>query len=105
MAEDKLIKSGQFTIARLLFLVVCGGVIVGIVALGGLFLKIGYILLSAVICLLLYLVAVDYGVKMDNIDASARAKALPLESAVASGVVVEEPKLKKRSGKTVKRRR
>ena len=105
MAEDKLIKSGQFTIARLLFLVICGAVIVGVVALGGKFLSIGYLLLSAVICVLLYLVAIDYGVKMDHIDTSARSQALPLESAVATRAVAEEPRVKKRSGRTVKRRR
>lgn len=105
MAEDKMIKSGQFTLARLLFLVVAGGVIVGIVALGGLFLKVGYMLLSAVICVLLYLVAVDYGVKMDTIDTSARSQALPLESAVAGTSVAEDLRVRKRSAKAVKRRR
>jgi hypothetical protein len=105
MADDKIIKSGQFTIARLLFLAACGAAIVGVVALGGKFLQIGYLLLSAIICVLLYLVAVDYGVKMDNIDPSAKSQALPIESAVAAGTLGEEAKTKKRSAKTVKRRR
>jgi hypothetical protein len=105
MAEDKLLKSGQFTIARLLFLAACGAAIVGVVALGGRFLQIGYLLLSAIICVLLYLVAVDYGVKMDNIDTSAKSPALPLESAAIGSTVSEEVKARKRSGKTVKRRR
>jgi hypothetical protein len=105
MAEDKMLKSGQFTITRLLFLVVAGGVIVGVVALGGKFLSIGYLLLSAVICVLLYLVAIDYGVKMDTIDTSARSQALPLESAAATRAVAEDLKIRKRSAKSVKRRR
>ena len=105
MAEDKILKSGQFTIARLLFLVACGAVIVGIVALGGKFLSIGYLLLSAVICVLLYLVAIDYGVKMDTVDTTAKAQALPLESAVVARPVVDEAKTRKRSARTVKRRR
>lgn len=106
MAEDKLIKSGQFTLTRLLFLAACGAAIVGVVALGGDFLKFGYLLLTAVICVLLYLVAVDYGVNMDAVDTSAKSPALPLESAaVARPVVVEESRTRKRSAKTVKRRR
>lgn len=105
MAEDKLIKSGQFTFARLLFLAVCGAAIVGVVALGGKFLQVGYLLLSAIICVLLYLVAIDYGVKMDHIDPSAKSQALPLESAVVARTIGEEAKTRKRSGKTVKRRR
>jgi hypothetical protein len=105
MAEDKLLKSGQFTIARLLFLAACGFAIVGVVWLGGRFLQIGYLLLSAIICVLLYLVAVDYGVKMDNIDTSAKSQALPLESAAVARTISEEAKTRKRGAKTVKRRR
>jgi hypothetical protein len=106
MADEKILKSGQFTIARLLFLAACGAVIVGIVALGGQFLSIGYLLLSAVICVLLYLVAIDYGVKMDTIDTTAaKAQALPLESAVVARPVVDDSKTRKRGSRTVKRRR
>ncbi len=105
MAEDKLIKSGQFTFTRLLFLAGSGALIFGFVYLGGNFLKIGYLLLTALICLLLYLVAVDYGVNMDTIDTSAKSPSLPLESALATATVSEEIKVKKRSVKSVKRRR
>jgi hypothetical protein len=105
MAEDKLIKSGQFTFARLLFLVGCGAVIFAFVWAGGQFLRVGYLLLTAVICVLLYLVAIDYGVKMDSIDTSAKSPSLPLESALATGSVVEEIKVKKRTAKPVRRRR
>ena len=105
MAEDKLIKSGQFTFARLLFLAGCGALIFGFVYLGGKFLSVGYLLLTAFICVLLYLVAVDYGVKMDAVDTAVKSPALPLESALVSGSVSEEIKAKKRSSKSVKRRR
>jgi hypothetical protein len=105
MAEDKMIKSGQFTFARLLFLAVCGALIFGFVWMGGEFLKVGYILLTAVICILLYLVAIDYGVKMDSVDTSAKSPSLPLESALATGSVAEEIKVKKRTAKPVRRRR
>ena len=106
MAEDKLIKSGQFTFARLLFLAACGAAIVGVVALGGKFLSIGYLLLSAVICVLLYLVAIDYGVNIEATDASAKLPAAPLESAItSSATAAEDAKVRRRTGKTVKRRR
>jgi hypothetical protein len=105
MAEDKLIKSGQFTITRLLFLIGCGALIFAFVALGGKFLSIGYLLLTGFICVLLYLVAVDYGVSMDTVDTTVKSPSLPLESAMATGSVSEAIKAKKRSGKSVKRRR
>jgi hypothetical protein len=105
MAEDKLIKSGQFTLARLLFLAGSGALIFAFVYLGGDFLKIGYLLLTAIICVLLYLVAVDYGVSMDTVDTTVKSPSLPLESALATGPASEAVKAKKRSSKTVKRRR
>src|SRR6266853_138525 len=69
MAErDKVIKSGQLTLPRLLFLIVVGGVIVLTVALGGIWLSIGYWLLTLSICGLLLLIAMDYGIQMDRVD-------------------------------------
>jgi uncharacterized membrane protein len=104
MADDKLIKSGQFTFARLLFLVACGAIIFGIVALGGKFLSFGYLILTAVICVLLYLVAIDYGVNMDKVDTTPTAAAT-LEPALATGTVTEEARAKRKSAKAAKRRR
>lgn len=55
MAErDKVIKSGQLTLPRILFLAVVGGVIVFTVYAGGVYLSIGYWLLTVAICGLLF---------------------------------------------------
>ena len=57
MAKDKIIKSGQFTFRRILFLAVIGGIIVGTVAMGGLWLNIGYWLITLGLVVLLLLIA------------------------------------------------
>lgn len=106
MAQDKLIKSGQLTFTRILFLALCGGLIFMFVAMGGQFLKFGYLLVTLAICLLLFLIAIDYGVSMEKVDASAQAPAL--ESGLPSSPVsasTAESKVKRRVQKTVKRRR
>jgi hypothetical protein len=66
MPEDKIIKSGQFTLKRLLFLVVSGLLLVAVVWSGHL--NIGYLLLTAVLCVLLLLIAMDYGVNMEKVQ-------------------------------------
>ena len=72
MAErDKVIKSGQLTLPRILFLVVVGGLIFSTVYAGGIFLSIGYWLLTLAICGLLLLIAMDYGIKMDKVALTA----------------------------------
>jgi hypothetical protein len=69
MAEkDKVIKSGQLTLPRLFFLAVVGGLIVAMVAIGGPALIAGYWIMTLAICVLLYLIAIDYGVHMEHID-------------------------------------
>src|SRR5712691_4637777 len=69
MAErDKVIKSGQLTIPRILFLALIGGLIVAMVSFGGKALIIGYWGLTVAICGLLYLIAIDYRVKMDKVE-------------------------------------
>jgi hypothetical protein len=111
MAErDRVIKSGQLTLPRLLFLVVVGGVIVFTVYAGGVFLSIGYWLLTLSICGLLYLIAIDYGVKMDKIDVSgqpALAAAIPDTAAVTTPIAkaAGEARPKKRTARPAKRRR
>jgi hypothetical protein len=111
MAErDKVIKSGQLTLPRLLFLAVVGGVIVFTVYAGGIFLSIGYWLVTLAICGLLYLIAIDYGIKMDKIDlagqpaqeaAAADVSAITTPVARATG----EARPKKRTARPAKRRR
>ncbi|HVG20648.1 MAG TPA: hypothetical protein VNI02_16480 [Blastocatellia bacterium] len=110
MAErDKVIKSGQLTLPRLLALAVIGGVIVATVALGGVYLTIGYWLLTIAICALLYLVATDYGVKMDKVDLAgqspqpATVEAAPVADAVRA--TSGEARVKRRPARPVKRRR
>ena len=111
MAErDKVIKSGQLTLPRLLFLAVVGGVIVFTVYAGGIFLSIGYWLVTLAICGLLYLIAIDYGIKMDKIDAAgqpAAAAATPDAGTVTAPIVraAGEARPKKRTARPAKRRR
>jgi hypothetical protein len=69
MAErDKVIKSGQITLPRLFFLAVIGGLIVAMVAIGGPALIAGYWIMTLAICVLLYLISIDYGIHMDHVD-------------------------------------
>jgi hypothetical protein len=105
MAEDKLIKSGQFTITRLLFLAACGALIFGVVALGGQFLRFGYLLLTAVICVLLYLISIDYGVTMDKVDTSGHAQPAGVDATLSTGAVAEDNRPRRKSAKAVRRRR
>jgi hypothetical protein len=111
MAEkDKVIKSGQLTLPRLLFLALIGGIIAATVALGGIWLSIGYWLLTLAICLLLYLVVTDYGIKIDRVDLTGQpAQTATIEAAAPAANAVRatanEVRVKRRSTRTAKRRR
>lgn len=111
MAErDKVIKSGQLTLPRLLFLAVVGSLIVFTVYAGGVYLSIGYWLLTLAICALLYLIAIDYGIKMDKIDVTglpAQAAATPDAGTVTTPIARAgiEARPKKRTSRPAKRRR
>jgi hypothetical protein len=111
MAErDKVIKSGQFTLPRILFLAVIGLVLWAIVYFGGVYLSIGYWLLTLAICGLLYLIAIDYGIKMDKIDLAgqpAQAAATPDAGTITTPIVkaAGEARPKKRTARPAKRRR
>lgn len=113
MAErDKVIKSGQLTLPRILFLAVVGGIIVFTVYAGGIFLSVGYWLITLAICGLLFLIAIDYGVKMEKVNLTAgsgQAAASVLEpaSAVAPALktTLGEARPKKRTSRPAKRRR
>jgi hypothetical protein len=113
MAErDKVIKSGQLTLPRILFLVLIGGIIVFTVYAGGIFLSLGYWFLTLAICGLLFLIAIDYGVNMEKVS-------LTVEPAQGPAVVIEpsssatpalktslgDPRPKKRTSRPAKRRR
>ena len=113
MAErDKVIKSGQLTLPRILFLVVIGSIIVFTVYKGGVYLSIGYWFLTIAICGLLFLIAIDYGVKMDKVSLTVE----PAQAAAASAestseampslkTTLGEPRPKKRTSRPAKRRR
>ena len=111
MAErDKVIKSGQFTLPRILFLGVIGLVLWAIVYFGGVYLSIGYWLLTLAICGLLYLIAIDYGIKMDKIDLAgqpAQAAATPDAGTITTPIAktAGEARPKKRTARPAKRRR
>ena len=107
MAQDKLIKSGQLTFTRILFLALCGGLIFAFVALGGKFLSIGYLLVTLAICLLLFLIAIDYGVTMEKVETSEAMQAPAMEQELSQPLTSSstEPRVKRRVNKTVKRRR
>jgi hypothetical protein len=112
MAEkDKVIKSGQLTLPRLLFLAVVGVAVAGMVAIGGKFLIIGYWVLTLAICGLLYLISIDYGIHMEKVDLTAHP---PQAAAAEAAPVAEtgraaapaEPRAKRRTtSRPVKRRR
>jgi hypothetical protein len=112
MAEDKVIKSGQITLPRLVFLAVCGVVLFIVVYFG--LLIYGYILLTIVLCVLLMLVALDWGVKMDKLDLSGAAQVAAasgpnagttLSETQTDGVVARGQVVRKRSKGQPKRRR
>lgn len=113
MAErDKVIKSGQLTLPRILFLAVVGGIIVFTVYAGGIFLTMGYWLITLAICVLLFLIAIDYGVKMEKVSLaveSGQATASAMEPASAAQPALKttmgEARPKKRTNRPAKRRR
>jgi hypothetical protein len=112
MAErDKVIKSGQLTVPRVLFLAIVGGLIVFTVYAGGIFLSIGYWGLTLAICLLLFLIAIDYGVDMEKVSLTSQpVQAQPAVEAVGTTsqsikTSLSEPRPKKRTSRPAKRRR
>ena len=111
MAEkDKVIKSGQLTLPRIIFLIVIGVLVAGMVALGGKFLIVGYWVMTLAICGLLYLIAIDYGVHMEKVDLSSHpAPTAALEAAPATdtgrAAATTTPSAKRRTSRPVKRRR
>ena len=107
MPEDKLIKSGQFTAKRLLFLAASGGILVVVVASGHL--NLGYMLLTAVLCVLLFLIALDYGVNMEKVQFSSAAPQ-PNPNIVPTvdpdkQAAQAQARARKRTGRPAKRRR
>ena len=110
MAEEKVIKSGVLTIPRLLFLAVVGLIIALTVWRGGIWLTIGYWLMTLALSGLLLLIAIDYGINKEKmrlgpatepIDSPATATtAQEVESATAAA-----PRVRRRASRPTKRRR
>lgn len=109
MAKEQVLKSGQITLPRILFLLVVGGAITATVALGGVWLSIGYWAISLGLCVLLYLIAIDYGVTMDTGDYKAQvvADSAEVSSEAAEGVrtTMGDAKARRRPARVTKRRR
>jgi hypothetical protein len=115
MAErDKIIKSGQFTWSRMLFLAVVGlFVFLMVSAEGGKYLSIGYWVLTLAICGVLFMVAIDYGVEMEKVELSGREfHALQSSPAPSAVEPVDRPraaqvaaKPKRKGSRPAKRRR
>jgi hypothetical protein len=107
MAEEKLIKSGQITIKRILFLIVSGVLIVGFVYLGGRALSIGYLLLTLAICTLLYLIAIDYGINLDKYEKQNQSPSLPDDPMLATSATTAQATTapRRRVNRPTKRRR
>lgn len=108
MPEDKIIKAGQLTLPRILFLAGCGAALFIIVASGQL--GMGYLLVSAVLCLLLFLVVIDYRVDISKVNLPERSAQqvvvtpqIPAETARAVGR--EARPQRRRSSRPAKRRR
>jgi hypothetical protein len=113
MAErDKVIKSGQLTLPRILFLALIGGIIVFTVYAGGIFLSLGYWFLTLAICGLLFLIAIDYGVNIEKVSLAAEpaqgvVAAIEPSAAAAPSLKTSlgDPRPKKRTSRPAKRRR
>ena len=110
MADEKLIKSGQLTLPRLLFLGLTGALIAFFVARGGIWLTIGYFALTAFLCVLLFLIAIDYGVTMDKVRLQGQPSEGPVPDEVTPAREIfrptaTEPRPKRKGGRPAKRRR
>jgi hypothetical protein len=110
MAEDKVIKSGQVTLPRVVFLAICGVVLFLIISLH--LLSVGYLLLTLVLSVLLFLVAIDYGVDLDNVEfggaqgpVPAQAIAASSQAVVAASAPQQVLKTKRPANRPAKRRR
>lgn len=109
MAKERIIKSGQFTLSRFLFLILFGGLIVASVWGGGIWLTLGYWAISLGLCTLLFLVSIDYGINMDKVEFKAQTAApvTSIDAFASAPAVVESTSAArvKRIGKRPAKRR
>lgn len=104
MPEDKIIKTGQITFARLFFLAVFGALLFITVATGKL--AIGYLVLNLVLSTLLMIIAFDRRISLQNTEAGPTTS---LQSAATTATepepVIKDPRVRRRGSRPVKRRR
>jgi hypothetical protein len=110
MAEEKVIKSGVLTIPRLLFLVAIGLLISLTVWRGGIWLTIGYWLMTLGLSGLLFLIVIDYGVKKEalKLEAGSDQAGSSDTQTTASEVVAASAsaaRVRRRASRPTKRRR
>jgi hypothetical protein len=110
MAEEKVIKSGVFTLPRLLFLAVVGLIITLTVWRGGVWLTIGYWLMTLGLSGLLLLIAIDYGINKDKMRLGPATE--PVDATVTTTTAQEverataaAPRVRRRASRPTKRRR
>jgi hypothetical protein len=106
MAKEQIIKGGQITLPRIMFLALFGALVVASVAGGDIWLKIGYWGLTIVIGGVLYLVAIDYGVQMEKVGAQ-EPTTNATSAAEPEGVqaAVTASRVKRKANRPAKRRR
>jgi hypothetical protein len=110
MAEEKVIKSGVLTIPRLLFLAVVGLIIALTVWRGGVWLSIGYWLMTLALSGLLFLIVIDYGTNKDKMKLATGSDQVGPSDSPATASEVERasaaaPRVRRRASRPTKRRR
>jgi hypothetical protein len=107
MAKEQIIKTGQITLPRIFFIALTGGLAFLAVTGGDIGLNIGYWGLTLLLSGLLFLVAIDYGIDMEKVEAkSASAQTqTAVEQIVAQPEISEAPRPKRRTSRPAKRRR
>ena len=88
----------------MLSLAAIAGVIVAAVSLGGVWLTIGYVIITLGFCLLLFLIASDYGVEMEQAYAGHEELEIN-KSDLANTHAATAPKPQRRAKLQAKRRR
>jgi len=79
--EERAMRGRQLTLPRILSLAAIAAVIVAAVSLGGVWLSIGYWVITIGFCIFLMLVAMDYGVEMEEVSLD---KAEPEPAAISA---------------------
>jgi hypothetical protein len=102
-SEEKIIKAGQLTLPRILFLVACGIILTIIVHYGQL--KIGYLLVTLSLCILLIMVAMDVGIELDKYDPTKVADRPEQQPVAPTPTPAAAPQIKPKRSKRPPRRR